>query len=924
MTSIRIEPMPPQELPGIQANNCGRQESWGSWADTEHMAEESVPVIRDVVLGFDAAWGFAPSDLTSPARAAAAGGLVDVSLTDQPVTELRIHGVAGSNGPTMLEHPTTLQVAGDSVAGFFRRWAPEGPGRASVPWKLEAYSWGGLTEAALASASWLLLAPFMMYNLAYFMLPAAAGQTEEPAVPGKSERHLSRGTGHGIAHILLRLLALSATVQFAAATATVMISTVGWQAAQANLLPSWMDWYSGLALGWRVTIALLGVAATMAALWWISVTTASRYEAKKSSAHPTLNARWPLTQPGFWKGETLVRRQRSLHLAAACAVTALIVALPAERLAAARSVALILAVAALAAAAGLLMTQVADRHAVTLTAPDGDPQGTSAGRWCRNVLAAAVVALVVSATVSVLGDRRHHAPRGALPGLTGLSLVLLVTQLALLLALACAVAVLAARARLEGGGLAAQGNAAQGNAAQGDQGFRPFLGGGFAALVAVLAFSVGGLLTAVVNIGVARLLGTPVPSGLRFKNVPSNALDVPWPIFAFGAALVGALLGGAMAAAVLYFRYRRNCRQLQAHGRTDASAVAAAYSEHIAGASPDQPDGRAGDGAEFTRNRRAIASAWAVGLLADDAGIAAGLLVAGELITVLAAEILVYFRAGGTGKPPGLSGNMWLHGVVTANVVISALVAGWFVALLRSAYLSPSKRKVIGALWDVGTFWPRAVHPLAPPCYGERAVPEVVDRIRLITGRGDLEPGDSVALLIDAERPDLPRTRGLTVPCGPVLLAGYSQGSIITAAVAAQLPDETRRDVALLTLACPARRLYARAFPAYFGAAQLGTLNNMLGATGTTAGRWKNLVRRSDYIGSWIFGEPAPSLTGRDLHADVDEPCWDPAVLVADATPMKPPIHRHLAWWQDPRSGEVGAYLAGRLGSEMPANADPQ
>ena len=59
-------------------------------------------------------------------------------MTGEPVTELRIHGVSGSDGPTMLEHPQALQVAGDSVAGFFRRWSPDGPGKPSVPWKLEA------------------------------------------------------------------------------------------------------------------------------------------------------------------------------------------------------------------------------------------------------------------------------------------------------------------------------------------------------------------------------------------------------------------------------------------------------------------------------------------------------------------------------------------------------------------------------------------------------------------------------------------------------------------------------------------------------------------------------------------------------------------------------------------------------------------
>ena len=107
-----------------------------------------------VVLGLDtAAWAFSPADQTSPALAARAGALFDTELNAGRVTELRIHGVSGSNGPTMLEHPTALQVAGDTITGFYRRWNPDGGGRPSVGWKLEAYSWGGLTQKPLASAS---------------------------------------------------------------------------------------------------------------------------------------------------------------------------------------------------------------------------------------------------------------------------------------------------------------------------------------------------------------------------------------------------------------------------------------------------------------------------------------------------------------------------------------------------------------------------------------------------------------------------------------------------------------------------------------------------------------------------------------------------------------------------------------------------
>jgi hypothetical protein len=282
------------------------------------VAEEVVAKSPDVVLGFDAAWGFAPDDQTSPALASQAGALIDTTMTGERVTELRIHGVSGSNGPTMLEHQQALQVAGDSVAGFYRRWSPDGAGKPGVPWKLEAYSWGGLTEKPLASASWLLLAPFLMYNVGYFMLPPAVAGSE-PAVIREPVAHLRRDRGHQIAHALLRLLAMAATVQFVSAVAAVTMSTVAWQAAgPVNLLlPNWMRWYGAWTARWRVALAMASVGLIIALLWWISVTTASKYEARTSVAQPELNEACPLTQPGFWRGRALVGRQRALHVAAA-------------------------------------------------------------------------------------------------------------------------------------------------------------------------------------------------------------------------------------------------------------------------------------------------------------------------------------------------------------------------------------------------------------------------------------------------------------------------------------------------------------------------------------------------------------------------------------------------------------------------------
>ena len=334
----------------------------------------------------------------------------------------------------------------------------------------------------------------------------------------------------------------------------------------------------------------------------------------------------------------------------------------------------------------------------------------------------------------------------------------------------------------------------------------------------------GGLLTAVINIGVTRLLGTPVPSGFRFDIPPPDALAVPWPAYAFAAAPVGLLLGAVVAAPSLWFRYRDRCHQFGRREGRDRSDVAIAYAGLTAGA-----PSRNGDDREYGGHRRAIAKAWALGLCADDIGLATLLAVGGSLVVTLAAELFAAVDAGPAGHPALLAG--WLRGLAALVSLVGILVAGLLVGLLRQAYSDPAKRKTIGALWDVGTFWPRAVHPLAPPCYAERAVPEVVDRIRLLTGHITTQPDDMAYLHALAGLEDLERTRRLTVPTGPLLLTGYSQGSIIAPAVIAQLPEEVLPDVALLTLACPARRLYGRAFPAYLGAAQLTELARLLDAT---------------------------------------------------------------------------------------------
>jgi hypothetical protein len=57
-------------------------------------------------------------------------------------------------------------------------------------------------------------------------------------------------------------------------------------------------------------------------------------------------------------------------------------------------------------------------------------------------------------------------------------------------------------------------------AAGGYGGVPPCLRGWLTALVAVLGFALGGLLSAVINVGATRIIGTPEPSEFVFDTTP--------------------------------------------------------------------------------------------------------------------------------------------------------------------------------------------------------------------------------------------------------------------------------------------------------------------------------------------------------------------------------------------------------------------
>ncbi|WP_412541671.1 hypothetical protein R8Z50_03690 [Longispora sp. K20-0274] len=179
--------------------------------------------------------------------------------------------------------------------------------------------------------------------------------------------------------------------------------------------------------------------------------------------------------------------------------------------------------------------------------------------------------------------------------------------------------------------------------------------------------------------------------------------------------------------------------------------------------------------------------------------------------------------------------------VNTGTWLIGAAVLA-LMALGLWAYSSQTVRRTVGALWDIGTFWPRAAHPLAPPCYAERAVPELAGRIR---GLGD------------------------------VVVVGDSQGSVLSFAALLHLGAARPAGAGLVTHGSPLTRVYSRYFPAWVNP----------GVLGRVAAPWANLWRDTDPLAG-----PVSAADNRRL---------------VDPLEFTGPIHGHGGYRSDPAYVEV-------------------
>ncbi|WP_055717770.1 hypothetical protein [Streptomyces torulosus] len=768
---------------------------------------------------------------------------------DGTALELLVHGVGGTTPERMLDDPRTVRVTGDDTAAVFRRIddadAEARPGDQRGGPVPEAYVWCNLTSGNGSRALWLLLLPFMVVNLAHWMRPTT--------------RHRRRTIRlHGL---LVRLTGLTLTVLLVAAACEVALDLTAWQCAGTRACAEAHTWLGFLSPdlshhGWwsspgrRLALAALVPTALTVLLWYLAHRTWSEYESQRpmdrAEVRPTEEDVEPvaLGRPGFWYGRRLVARLRAAHTAAGFLTVAAAVGTSAAREDRRPGGPAVLELLGWLFNATLVVLAVVVVWVVCR-------RGRSERRLDRELdghlvrgLPTASIAVLVLALVYAGWSRPGWSSAGRLPGDLTFGGITLVQGL-LVLALGVVARVLY-RSRPD------QRTALYG------------LGG---PAVAMLACALGGVMSAGVAQRVADWLGGT-----------DDALPGPPILLTWQAAVIPPLLLVVVTLLVWLARRTWVLRREETAAVEEEYGLAEAVRPRASG--PDEePESR--DAARTLR----IARTRAMAALTDRAPRVVGII---STVTLLlgAGALAGAFATGETPARAARDSYAFVAGAAqTAQALGSWLIGVGFLLFVtwgRRAYKDASARRTIGILWDVGTFWPRAAHPFAPPCYAERAVPDLTWRMATWT-----------------------RTTG-----GRLVISGHSQGSVLAAAAAWQLTPAVRSRVALLTYGSPLERLYGRWFPAHFGPASLASLHREVDC-------WRNLYRLTDPIGGPVR---LPGRCGPEVDA---EPFKDPLAYGRTAGhPLPAPILGHSDYQADPAFAAERQRLLDRIGPEVPGPRD--
>ncbi|USX55975.1 hypothetical protein [Lentzea sp. HUAS12] len=742
------------------------------------------------------------------------------------VLELRIHGVNNTPPHAMLAlSPDDVErFSGSDKLGSFWETKPDRvaalpqghPGQAPPGVRREAYSWGGMARSSpgiggsgvpsravnlLGRIGWALLLPFGLANVAYWSrkLPVDAS----PDKPQKVWWNSGRGAAS------TRLFGLGLTLLLVLAVCEVAIDVYAVQcslpAANCRRLPEFLDVLGDPPRHVRVLVASVVPVLLLLGLVALTSLSRSRYEAAQST--PERHDGVMLGRSSMWQGDSRVGRLTRLHLAAGFSVVALVTSVQVPR-------AFFFGVTV--AAAAVLAVVIAR---VVVTAADGPdvPQSVGNGPWSRWLVVVAALVLVAHlAGIYVLA-----------PAFDG---PLLLVQWGPPVVTAA----------LLGSTLAAW--SWRRNDKKGPLVF----------VVLFAAFMVAGHWSSWAWIGVVL-----VGAAFLWRAWPRKGDG--WQ--AWHGAGPGVLLGLSLTASVtlstvlvLTFRgwvgagLRASSFYLW-FGATFAcvAVLLLVFLLVHAGffmARWKKPSPFDGEGTSSVVRARHLAA------VAHRAENVVGVL---STVSVLALVLTCYlsFASPAWARWSNITwvvnGSNWVIGLVGVAVVGAFIGAGTL-----------TNRRPLGLVWDLMCFLPRAAHPFAPPCYAERAVPELAEHTHSWLARS---------------------------PENRVVLSAHSLGAVLAVAAIYALPPEDLGRVRLLTYGVQLRPYFGRIFPELLGPPVLGTpqvragtffsldpwwrppgepqeggLSSLLGAN------WVNLWRRTDYLGF-----PVRSWTGGSADRRADE-----------------------------------------------------
>ncbi|WP_456787255.1 hypothetical protein [Cellulomonas sp. P5_C5] len=800
-------------------------------------------------------------------------GLVPVPVELGGLTEIRVHGVGGTSPESLLGDQTPTRVAGDRVAGFYRTSDAAGRHR-------EAYSWGGLTSRSRARALWALLLPSMLANMGGWMarrwVTSGAEEVERPPTLW-------------VFRWFARLTALALTLSTAAMVTYLALDVLAYQWGRTGPVPEPEQTAgvpSGIAHWWAQTvetwtsvdrpgnrIVLGALAAVLVALVFAVLARHSRssYESvvppTPISAEPGAPDVTTTTPPppsvrcaaaldgglraaDFWAGLEWHKFLSRIHLTACLGVVALMLGWSTWALGEGTGAGSFGQVATVAAVAALVLLMG------LLAFDDAQPD---LGWIALTLTTAALVLAGIAAVMLPTGP----GPEGMLPGARPALNVVWGVSLALL-------APLAAQQSLAWLYRLWQARTLR----RADQPVPrlstfpwagPFVMNTIAMVVANTV-----LLSAIVYVaGVVGTIdwgfgpdaGTGAAPGTIYVPPAIGSLA---SILSLGLILL-VLLFGVTFVVVLRRRSRRNAPAVEADLR-------AQYAE--AGIPSVEPGAAAGTEAAWWRSafdpplwgvrgrqRQGRPTPWVhkvatMRFVGDHSRAVAVLFVA---LAVCAAvglalflnEVLLQHR-----EPPMF--------FVEVGTKVAVAFPPLYVLVLTLAWRNERWRRVLGSLFDVGTFFPRSFHPFAPPAYAERAVPELTRRIWRLHDNG-----------------------------GRVVVSAHSQGSVIAAAALGRTSGRAGQEPAIgvVTFGSPLGKLYRWAFPALFSDGFLAGITDDRAGIGPVL--WRNVYYATDYIGGDVRSGSSTISDGVDVEL-VDPPTHR---YVVDQ-PL-PRVLSHTGYWYD-------------------------